>query len=479
VLAILVAVCGFLSSTAVEVAARADPPVNSALPPRLPVAARELLVHIDDSQWEQIVDRQPLDGSDEETLVQMLYRLPALRLDEVELLTRASVPWNELAETPKRHRVEFFRLSGQATHVVRVPLIPEIIERVEYDHYYRVTFQLDDAPNPILVCARQVPQAWPLNQPLQERAGLDGLFFKVGEADGPHPQLIFAADRVAWYPQRASAEFRTSSPQVLLADLGFDVGLLDDVRVTNGRGITARDRECFYQMLSAVGKAEPARLSSPAEAELALTSLLQEPHVHHGQLTTVRGVARRITKILVDDPDIRQRFQIDHYYQLDVFVPLGEQLIRIEASPSSGDGPVYANNYPVTVCARRLPPGLEETPNSRHVVRIPAFFFKLWAYKSEYTRGFDKSLTQPSPMFIALEPQIVPQQPVSNPVSRFVVVMLILTLGGFGLGLWCYGRRSSQADRAKLFRRHALEPGRSLDEMNLASRDQPDFSGLD
>lgn len=449
----------------------------SGLPPRPASSARALLINVDDSELNRFSDRQPLDAGDEETLMHILYRLPAFPLEQFERLKQGQkgVAWQELVDQPDRFRVEMFHVTGRAKLVVKVPLVPEIASRLEFEHYFRVTMELADAPFSAVICSRKVPEAWPLDQPLDEPVVIDGLFLKVGDLSGPQPQLVFAADRVAWIPDRAEPALQIGPPQVLLAGLGFDVSLLDDVRKTNGLGITAADRECFYRMLAAVGQTQPETLRAAAPGEFAVVDLLKEPKTRHGQLGMVNGVARRVTKILVSDPDIQQRFAIDHYFQIDVFVSLGDQVLHVSQvksdAKSDAEGPVYANNFPVTVCVRRLPKGLTESANSHDVVRIPAFFFKLWSYQSEYVSGFDKSLKQRSPMFIGLEPVVVPQPPRSNPIGNIVMAVMVAMMLGLLISFWRSYRRR-RAGRGEISTRHELPPGQSLNNLDLKTRER-------
>ena len=449
-----------------------DESTLGALPARPPTSARELLINVDESEWNHFVDGQPLNAGDDETLNRILYRLPAIQLDNVEQLTRGDVAWQQLAEDPKRYRAEFFKLSGRVTDMTRVELIPEVAVRLDFDHYFRVAIELDGAPYPVLVCSRKVPQAWLTSQPLQERVSAYGLFIKVGDASGSHPQLVFAAQRVAWHPDRVAPPLSIDAEHVLLGDLGFDVGLFDDVRKTNFREVTSADRECFYQLLAAVGRADSAKLLASAQDEFSLIELLRDPQPHQGQLASVNGVARRVTKILVDDADVQQRFHIDHYYQIDMFILLGDQVIRMDSAGSKKEGPQYSRMYPVTVCAVRLPPGLPEGMNLRQEVRMPAFFFKLWSYKSEYVTAVDKSSSQRSPMFFALEPVVVPQEPTSNPAANIAIAVLAITAAIIWFGYLRQARRNAKSRREGKAQRLTIDPEKSLNDLDIHLHDK-------
>jgi hypothetical protein len=200
-------------------------------------------------------------------------------------------------------------------------------------------------------------------------------------------------------------------------------------------------------MLAAVGRAEPAKLLANTQSEFSLIELLRDPQPHQGKLATVRGVARRVTKILVNDADIQQRFHIDHYFQIDMFILLGDQVIRVDSAGSKKEGPQYSDIYPVTVCVSRLPPGLPESLNLRQEVRMPAFFFKLWSYKSEYVAAIDKNSSQRSPMFIALEPVLVPREQASNPAAYLAIGVIVITAGTLWFAYLWQARRNAKSGR--------------------------------
>ena len=82
------------------------------------------------------------------------------------------------------------------------------------------------------------------------------------------------------------------------------------------------ERECFYQMLAAVGRAKPGQLLREAEELLDTASderrraddeafsvvpLFNDVPGQRGRLVVLSGVARRVERIRVEDPDIRRR----------------------------------------------------------------------------------------------------------------------------------------------------------------------------
>ncbi len=196
------------------------------------------------------------------------------------------------------------------------------------------------------------------------------MFVKVGEKADGGASLVFAAPRLAWYPDD------------LLGRLGMDVGLLGGAEDPKSSGLdTPAEREAFYQMLAAVGRAAPAELQRAAEKDLSQTPkkwlwtnpqgerqysvvpLFNDPATQRGRLVELSGTARRIEEIRVTDPDLVTRFGIDHYYQVSLFT-----------DDSQGN--------PVTFCLRQLPEGMPygNLPRYGEAVRIAGFFFTTWSY---------------------------------------------------------------------------------------------------
>jgi len=447
--------------------------------PRLS-SAREMLelFSIDASQIRQLEDGVPLSGGEEETLFKILYRLPFFGLDKLAAWCRSDVDWAELADHPADSRLEVYRVQGRVTQVQRLEVPPETASRLEFSSYFQVRLQLTDAPYAVLVCCRTVPQAWESAVSLDEPASCFGLFLKTGGAEDGRPELVFAAGRVAWLPQRAEAALGITPDLVYLASLGMDAGLFDVVRSTNRRSITADDRESFYQLLAALGRAEPADVFGRADPSPDLTPMLTQPETQHGRIVSLLGTAKRVQRIAVDEPDIRQRFGIDHYYQIDVFVSLDNTEIRFEQKDGK-EGAVFRHNYPVTCCVLELPAGLPARDDIAVPVRFAGAYFKLWAYKSEYVATFDDRQRQVSPLFIATRPRVVKFDNSASQLLGWIggiaFVVLILMAGFY---TW-YPRSSDRRIEQQVLRpRLELGSAKSLNEFDFLTQDKPDFSGL-
>ena len=438
------------------------------------------LFSIDDSQIDQLVDRRPLVDDEQETLLKILYRIPYFGADKMYAWCRTDQNWADLVEVPELYRLDVFHLRGQAVGVQRLPLPLEAADRFEFSHYYLVQFQLDDASIPVQICCREIPEAWRRRDGLHERASAYGLFLKVGKNDDGESTLVFGAHRVAWMPDSVQPDAGITADHVLLGDLGMDVGLLDDVRKTNRRELEGEDRECFYQMLAATGRDESHLLFQHGQRPFDVEATLTRPEEEQGRLFSIKGTARRVQRIVVAEDDIRERFGIDHYYQIDVFVPLGDEEVRLGTGDLDEAVPVFRNSYPVTCCVLELPPGLPQGDDVSVTIQTVGFYFKLWAYRSEYVSSFDSRQRQISPMFVAATPRPVEVSYGIDPVwgwilgGAFLIAALCLATSA-----WFFRRGDRQFEQARLRREAEAGDIQSLDQLASQVPDSPDFSGLE
>lgn len=402
---------------------------------RPPASAREILERLDigESQLTSFFNGEPLTPSEEDVLVKILFRIPRIGLDNLQRWRQTNVTWDQLAAAPAEHRVEVFHVRGRVRHVARQPLLPEQVELFELPAFYRVTLDIEGAPYQAVLLARRVPAAWQFDQAIDEPAAADGLFLKVGETSAENPPLFFAAGRVAWLPDRPEPQ-RVTADQVALAKLGMDAGQWELVRAAKGGGLGDEDREAFYQLLAAVGRPNGGDLRAAEGQTLNVAPLLQHPEEHHGEVLPVSGIARRVMKVPVQDADIRSRFGIDHYYEIDMFVSL-EQRVRISTAEKGQPAAIYEHDFPATLIVRRLPTGLNEGENVHQSIRASGVFFKLWGYKSEFASKFGQ--VQRAPLFVAGEPAIVHVENTANwVVSSLVLAAFAIALVVVGVIAW-------------------------------------------
>ncbi|HTN77741.1 MAG TPA: hypothetical protein VL096_20930, partial [Pirellulaceae bacterium] len=291
--------------------------------PAKEVPPREMLRlrGMDDSVFEALFDGRDLIEDENETLNRLMFNLPRFEPEFWDKWCQKEVPWAELIAKPAEHRLQCFVLAGRAKQVERITILKDLVPLYEFTHYYRVTLEVAGHAGPIVVCTRQIPHLWKEATQLDERVAIQAMFLKSGEAKDDQTPLYFGAARVAWYPDKPNPAFGITADQVWLADHGMDIALWDEVRPTNGEKILASESECFYQLLHVLKDATPAQFKTlPAQA-FDLGAMLSTPEKLHGQAYHFLGTVRRIQKVNVPE-SYRQRLGIDHYYMVDVSIPL-------------------------------------------------------------------------------------------------------------------------------------------------------------
>jgi hypothetical protein len=354
---------------------------------------------IDDSYFGRFVDGQAMDASENEAVWRIISRLRTFPLVDVERWALDANDLDEVVRRPELKRGEIFRLRGRVIQVEPVKLSGDAVQRYEFSQYYRCRLELDAPSQTVDVYTENVPAVWQNGASPAASGSALGVFLKFGAKADAGETPIFVAPRVAWYPDN------------ILGELGMDFGLLDSSQALKPFNPKSPvDREAFYQMLDAVGRAEPGQLLRLAEEELPKTSqrwrttdrqgqeqfsvvpLFNEPATQHGRLVELFGTARRVDEIHLDptlDADVIARFGFDHYYEVYLFTD-------------------ESQNNPLTFCLRELPKGMPvgKLPHYAETVRIAGFFFKTWNYgvvklaDPRLTPGDPKTHRQLSPMLI-------------------------------------------------------------------------------
>lgn len=435
---------------------------------------------IDDSRFDQFVDGRLLHVDEQETLLRVLYRLDDLRLEDIDHWIHKRLDLDTLVKDARAQCGQVFPIRGRVLRVDVEHPLPEVVERFEMKEYYCCEIELAESRQVVLVYAQAVPKAWQAGGAIDQRGGAQGFFLKLGSTDAARPRPIFAARRVAWYP---------ADP---LGDLGFDAGLLDDVK--DKESIRPEEREAFYQMLWCVGRAKPGQLRQEAERQIrdlekkaegdpekiareveadtnsnSVVPLFLEPERCRGRLVVVTGEARKVVLIRVDDEDIRNRFGIDHYYEVSLFTP-----------DSQGN--------PLVFCVRELPEGLSPGEGARYweTVRVAGFFMKVWSYRVPPPPDVPEAQRE-SAVWKKQAPLLIAQEPLWYPVRQPPTTTLAGAIAGgvflvVLLAIWAIVWRSSRADKAfhekTIARNLAADSGISLDAIGLDADGKPDFSTL-
>ena len=351
-------------------------------PPRRDFQEILKLYELDASHWQRFVGGESLRGEEREPLFRLLYVLPRLRATDVQRWAIPLVDPSTGVPLEEPVRGQLYSVQGDVVSVEQLPLPDETAARFQFSRYFRVTLVSPGEAASLVVYAREIPAQWSTEFSSKTSLGpasATAVFLKRGARSGNSPELLLAASRVAWHPHQVNAAGGVDAGMALLGAAGMDVGLFD--QLVQRQPLRAEDRECFYQILSAVGNVDPAAPAAVASEKVVVERLLQDPQDFTGRLLTVTGTARRAIRIEVDDADIRDRFAIDHYYELELFHPLAQPLKLIDSR--DGQSRLYSS-FPISVCLRHLPRDIPRGAEIRHEVQVTGFFLKLWSYRSQF-----------------------------------------------------------------------------------------------
>ncbi|MBL9125493.1 MAG: hypothetical protein JNG90_17780, partial [Planctomycetaceae bacterium] len=357
-------------------------------PPARPAAAatlssRELLelYGVDESYFRSLIDGRPLHDDESEALLRTVFTLRRLRALDLFRAERSAAALGAVLADPAAHRGQLVRLAGQATGVTALTPLPELIERFELPRYYRCELELADPPHKAILYTATIPRSWPGGFTAPQPVAAWGFFLK-DEGGGATPLPVFVAPRLEWHP---------NTP---LGRLGVDVSLLDELR--QRQRLTGEDREAFYAVLDAVGRAPAVGAAdsapTPVTAEFA-QRLFADPATLVGANLWLDGVVRRAVRIRVNDPDVIERYGIDHYYELEIFVDVPRL-----AAPH--------NPLIHVVCVRSVPEGFPLGENLNVAARVHAYFLKLWSYRSKLAEQSGEGFRQVAPLCLGREPTL-------------------------------------------------------------------------
>ena len=79
-------------------------------------------------------------------------------------------------------------------------------------------------------------------------------------------------------------------------------------------------------------KTDNQHLKQLGTSPLDVSKSIRNASTLQGDLMHLSGTVRKVTKVEVPDYDVKQRFGLDHYYQIDMFMPLGDRSIQLKSS---------------------------------------------------------------------------------------------------------------------------------------------------
>lgn len=408
------------------------PPITNS---REMLAARGL----DSMKLGQFTDGQALADTETELLRRTLLVIGKLDFLDIRLWTTPNVSWVTWAREPAAHRGEVIDIRGRVKRVTLEKLPPAEAERFPFEHYYRCELLVGDEADPAIVYALKIPKAWKLNEPIDERAGARGFFLKLGGAK-PEPQTpIFAAKRVAWY---ANTE---------LGELGMDVGLFDDV--VNRKPMLPQENECFYELLSAVGRANGKELRQRTkDKQFSVVPLFNEPDQQFGKLVSLLGTANRAVLVRLSDANLIESYGIDHYYEVEMF---------------TGD----SQRNPIAFCVHELPEGMPTGENIQVDLRIAGFYYKSWAYriKPGEAEGDHKTKPQLAPLLVGRDLVFLVSPPKDQTAEILKGFGFLAVLAAIVGAAWWLNRGDRKFRNRTLGKKYVPENDRALNDIGKGS----------
>lgn len=401
---------------------------------------------VDESHWRGFFPGRDVGQDETEGLLRALYAVRRFSLEQIEHWVDSKARWSDWVDEPQQHQGAILLLRGRLRKVQRIKTLPELVERLDIEHYYRCEIQIADGGPLTIVYALHVPQAWNLDQPMDESVSWRGFFVKLANAVDAPPVPVWICQRVAWHCDQGKLK--------RLGNLGMDVGLLDDV--TNRSAISGQERECFYQLLAAVGRANTADLKSATRRRYKVEPLFNRPDEAKGQLVALHGTTRRAILIRIEDQDIVTRFGLDHYYELELFT-----------DDSQGN--------PLVFCLRDLPADFPTGDDIFENVRIAGFFLKTWKYRIHSRAGeaarSDSARRQLAPLLVAKDVEwLTAHAQESSPYAYLVGFVIVASIAVAWIVVWRLNRSDDRFRKQALSRRDDKDIGAALQE--LSRRDQ-------
>jgi hypothetical protein len=399
------------------------------------------------SQAYDIVADQPLDLADSKFL-KLLFRSEKISAVNYRKWAAFSsgVTWPQLIQSPDQFRFWTFDRKLVLTRLTQVRF-PDRVATEALKGFYLARCK-NSFGQTVFLATKSAPRKIVLNQPIEQPVSFSGFYYNT-VAVGPNgdPQLsynrdrdddtrgragqgggglakpiseggakanvspVFVAKRFAWHPIAATPDMDVSSGQLALAKHGFDAGLFDDVRRQNSKPLSGVDADAFYQMLAAVKSisadsrnenGDPSVSQDSRNSTIQQTDffqLMSAPTQHFGGAVSVAGRLRQCVPIKITDPDRQRQVGEQQYFQVSLFPDLNGRDVVVR---TAGDHSVSFNQFPVTICLPKLPPGVTPQTLEGRTVEVEGYFYRFIKYQSKIST--DAELTgQVSPLVMVSE----------------------------------------------------------------------------
>lgn len=349
----------------------------------------QLFPQLDDSVWRDFAEgRLPNRRAFVDDVIGRLENIP----DPVwqQALDRLDTGLADACRRPLEYAGQPFEFSGRVIRVA--PLDARDLSDGNDEILWNTLIETDEGLE-LAVLSRGLPRVWQDDSPAGQPVAGRGLLVMMRDSI---PVLV--ASRVAWFPGSERAPLQVSSGLRQLAAAGFDAGLLDQVVNHSDAALTRGEYRMFEQFLAAVAALDGQPPGGPLPG-VDLVEVARNPRGMAGELVWLEGELRRITPVPASLPALEKVTGHNGYYQLDVFLPLGNRQVLLQGQ--QGDPLRLTGSFGVTLLLPELP---ESLPEARLPVQIevPAFFLKTWEHKTLGTRQADPQLRKPNPLFVGI-----------------------------------------------------------------------------
>ncbi len=312
---------------------------------------------------------------------------------------------------------------------------PELDDTAE-PLFWRATVLASDGTR-LVVAVSRVPGV--LQSAALPVAGIRAVGFLVGKlegADGNGERWLLAGHRLGWFPGTAPRGIDVAPGLLALAEAGFDVGFVDDIRRAGSRPLTAAEREAWRAFLIATSRLKPASWESAVATEPAasLADLFQESDRIIARPVTMHGTVKRITAV---DPGEVLADGTSSARQLEVIVNTGSP--RVAITNAAGERMEFGSRVLVTVVASEAAAGQVQEGTT---VAIDGFAYRYWTYESgaSVEQGAAGGQTLPLVMAWRIRP-VDSGQARLNALLNWTMIGLVVLVGGVATTVWWMNRR--------------------------------------
>ena len=395
--------------------------------------SRSMFPDIRESEWNALAGTQRW-LPDNLTALKIIDRFPNISKANLASLADLNREFylSKFLQAPADFAGSIVRLSGIAQRIYKVELGAEQADRLGFSEYYLVSINRHEDRQNVVLAVQDVPNSWKLNRIGLAEPIASFACFLMKDTESAEPRAVFAAPRIEWYPVESNIQRGVRPEWLMLAANGFDVGLLDAVRNNSARAFLPEETAVMREFFAAVNQIDDGQPIEPAPPQFDPIETIRNPNQFAGRLSTVTGTVRRITTVSIESTEIRERLGLNQYYQLDVFVPLGNRRLRFVDDNKKEI--TIQGRFGVTVIVSNVPEALTRQDSKNLAIEVPCFFLKQWRHATIASREISGELTKPNPILFGLGnslkiKQAAGQSSIAGLAAGFFVAAVLAVVG--------------------------------------------------